>query len=192
MVQNIETFSFENLIFKKISMVDIDVIYEAFEESFQNLNKYYRPDWSRHDTAPSKKIVKEYWKDCVRYFEDNESFLFSVFDENTKKFIGHAEIHHFDSSVPKGRLGYWVRNSENGKGYATKFAKALTKFGFNTLNCERLEIRNDVRNPASRKIAEKLGYKFLTIFEKNKQAKKGEFWDLEIHVLLKDEYHDSS
>ena len=185
-------FHFDNLLYKPISLEDIDFIYEAFEESFQDLNKYYLPAWSKYETLPSKEIVRQYWKDCIGYFEKEESFLFSVFDERTNKFIGHAEIHHFDASVPKGRLGYWVRNSESGKGYATKFAKALTHIGFTVLQCERLEIRNDVRNLASGKIAQKLGYKFLTVFEKNKQGKKGDFWDLEIHALLKEEYHDQS
>ncbi len=192
MIKDIEIFQFENLVFKPISLEDVDVTYEAFEESFQNLNQYYIPAWSKHDTTPSKEFVKKYGDVCIGYFENKESFLFSVFNQETNQFIGHAEIHHFDPSVPKGRLGYWVRNSESGKGYATKFAQALTKFGFETLECQRLEIRNDVRNLASRKIAEKLNYKFLTVFEKNKQGKKGDFWDLEIHALLKDEYHDQS
>ena len=187
-----EEFHFDGLIFTPISLDNIDVIYEAFVESFQELNKYYLPAWSRYEALPSKKILKEYWDECVGYFENKESFLFSVFDKETNRFIGHAEIHHFDPSVPKGRLGYWVRNSESGKGYATKFAQALTKFGFETLECQRLEIRNDVRHIISGKIAKKLGYKFLTIFEKNKQGKKDDFWDLEIHALLKDEYHDQS
>ncbi|MAZ76269.1 MAG: hypothetical protein CMH31_03090 [Micavibrio sp.] len=172
----------ERLILKPVSINDIDLFYKAFKSSFENLTQYYIPAWSRYKQIPSKNEMLEFLKENQDKWNAQDGFLFSVFDKKTNEFIGQGEIHHFDHSVPKARLGYWITNGKTGNDYATEMAHALTLFGFDVLNCNRLEIRNDVRNPASGAIAKKLGYKFLAIFEKNKVGKPNDFWDLEIYA----------
>lgn len=178
------------LTFKPVSLSDLDIFYDAFMESFKNLSSYYIPAWSKYESCPPKNEMKKFLERTEKEFYKKEGFLFSVFDKKNN-FIGQAELHHVDFSVPKARLGYWVRDSRNKNNYATEMANALTRFGFDVLNCVRLEIRNDIRNPASGKIAKKLRYKFLTIFEKNKVGKPNDYWNLEIYARLnKDELPD--
>lgn len=174
----------KRLILKPVSINEIDSFYDAFKESFDHLTQYYIPAWSRYESLPPKSEMLDFLKENQDKWDAQVGFFFSVFDQQTKDFIGQAEIHHYDSSVPKARLGYWVRQSKQGNSYATEIAHALTLFGFDCLHCQRLEIRNDVRNPASGAIAKKLGYRFLTVFEKNKVGKKGDYWNLEIYDKL--------
>lgn len=161
----------------------IDMFYDAFLNSFDSVTSYYRPAWSKYETPPSKTEMLNFLKSAEENFVNNDAFLFSTFDCQNN-FIGFSEIHSFDNSVPKARLGYWVQDLQQGQGYATEMANILTQFSFDILKCKRLEIRNDIRNPASGKVAKKLGYRFLTIFEKNKQGKEGDLWDLEIYDRL--------
>jgi|GEM_PF-6467032 len=176
----------KNLIFKPVSILDFDDFYKSFCNSFDEITPYYIPWWARFENVPSAEEMKEFVSENEQNFKNKDGFLFSVYSREND-FIGQAELHHIDYSVPKARLGYWVSTNKAGNGYATEMASVLTDFGFNILNCERLEIRNHVRNKASGKIAQKLGYKFLAIFEKNKMGKKGDLWDLEIHAKLKSE-----
>lgn len=171
----------KRLILKPVSTNDIDSFYTAFQDYFDNLSQYYIPAWSRYKKPPPKDEMLEFLKENQNKWNTQEGFLFSVFNKNTNEFIGQGELHHYDASVPKARLGYWVTNNKKGNGLATEIAHALTLFGFDCLHCQRLEIRNDIRNPASGAIAKKLGYRFLTVFEKNKVGKKGDYWDLEIY-----------
>ena len=172
----------EHFVLKPVSTDEINEFYKAFIESFDQLTQYYIPAWSRYKIPPAQDEMLQFLKQNQEEWITQKGFLLSVFDKKTNEFIGQGELHHFDNSVPKARLGYWIKNDKISKGYATEIAHALTIFGFDILNCNRLEIRNDVRNPASGKIAKKLGYKFLTIFEKNKIGKPNDFWNLEIYA----------
>lgn len=180
--KSIET---ERLILRPVQEADFKNFYAAFCDSFKALNLYYSPLWSKYSNIPDEQEMKGHHLRMIEEFISQKSFLFSIFSKQDQKFLGQGEIHHFDPSVPKGRLGYWIHTSEMGKGYASEVANILTQFGFDVLECQRLEIRNDTRNPSSGSIAKKVGYKFLTIFEKNKQGKKDDFWDLEIYAILK-------
>lgn len=171
------------LIFKPVQKTDLDIFYQAFSESFQTVNGHYIPAWSQYISIPSKEEMRPYIDRIISEFLKNETFVFFVFDQDNN-FVGQCELHHIDYSVPKSRIGYWVRDSEMGKGYATEMANIMTRLGFDILGCKRLEIRNDVRNPASGRIAKKLGYRFLTVLEKNKQGKPGDYWDIEIYDRL--------
>lgn len=174
----------KRLVLKPVNTKEIEGFYAAFIESFEQLTQYYIPAWSRYTSAPTKDDMQAFLKRTEEEWLNQTGFLLSAYDKETGQFIGQGELHHFDKSVPKARLGYWIRKTHINKGYATEIAHALTYFGFNALLCNRLEIRNDTRNPASGKIAKKLGYKFLTIFEKNKIGKPNDFWDLEIYACI--------
>ena len=191
-------FSTSRLACAPISDDDLDDFYAAFVESFVHVTAYYRPAWSRYEAIPPKAAMVAFINSQQQYSASGEAHMFSVRDKASGAFIGLAELHSIDLSVPKARLGYWVRDRKAGQGYATEMALALSHIGFDWLQCRRLEIRNEIRNPAGGAIACKIGYDFLTIFEKNKQGKPGDFWDLKIYACLsKDklpdmdiEYHD--
>ena len=55
-------------------------------------------------------------------------------------------------------VGYWVRVGHTGRGYATAAARALTDMAFAMPGVTRAEIHHDVANPASGRVAAKLGY----------------------------------
>lgn len=172
------------LVLKPVSTKYLFDFHQAFFESFNEVTSFYIPAWSKLIAPPSKRDLTNFITENEKKNNNGESFLFFVFDKQTSEFIGQAELHHIDYSVPKARLGYWVKTSMMGNGYATELANALTRIGFDYLKCARLEIRSEVRNTASAKIAENLGYKHLAIFEKNKVGRDGEFWDLDIYCRL--------
>lgn len=58
-------------------------------------------------------------------------------------------------------VGYWVRVGHTGHGYATAAARALTDMAFAMPGVTHTEIHHDVANPASGRVAAKLGYTLL-------------------------------
>ena len=67
-------------------------------------------------------------------------------------------------------LGYWVHSAHAGKGYATASALALTEVGLRWPGIDRVEIRHDVDNPASGRVAAKAGFDELGPTEARKKA----------------------
>lgn len=94
----------------------------------------------------------------------------SVFDYTVKtldgEFIGRLGMHRLDWSIPRGEVGYWLKEKAEGKGYLHEAITALEKEFFK-LGFERLEIRCDPLNIRSFKVAQKLGYKLEGVLEKN-------------------------
>lgn len=128
------------------------------------------------------ETITDFITDCANEFEARVFLHFGVFEKGSGDLLGCASLHTIGWNVPKGRIGYWMRPDKSGKGYATEIANALTRYAFEFCKFERLEIRAEVNNPASGKVADKLNYKYLCVFEKVKRGQDGRLWDLEIYV----------
>lgn len=72
--------------------------------------------------------------------------------------IGGSGLHRIDWSVPRFEIGYWVRTSHAGRGYITEAVMGITRFAFETLGAQRVEIRCDVKNVRSAAVARRAGF----------------------------------
>jgi ribosomal-protein-serine acetyltransferase len=63
-----------------------------------------------------------------------------------------------DRSNRSGAVGYWLDERAGGRGVMTAAVAAVTEDGFRRYRLERVEIRADVENRASRGIPERLGF----------------------------------
>lgn len=149
-------------------------IARIFSESFDDL-KLYGPDWANMDKAPVGDELDNMITEWIAEEENPEGFTFCAYDTQRQCLVGMGEVHHIDWSVPKGRIGYWMSSPEAGKGYASEIANALTRYVFSELGFKELILRAEVRNPASAKIAEKMG------FEKRGTTTNNIGWNLDVY-----------
>lgn len=56
-------------------------------------------------------------------------------------------------------VGYWLRTDLSGRGLMTEALTAVCAYGFDEVGLHRLELRAGVQNSASRKVAEKAGFR---------------------------------
>jgi [ribosomal protein S5]-alanine N-acetyltransferase len=54
-------------------------------------------------------------------------------------------------------LGYWIGKPYWGRGYATEAARAVVRFGFESLGLNRIHAHHFAENPASGRVLEKIG-----------------------------------
>lgn len=59
-------------------------------------------------------------------------------------------------------LGYWIGELYQGKGYATEASRALIKRAFDDLAIERIYATYKCENTASKRVLEKLGFKYYS------------------------------
>jgi ribosomal-protein-alanine N-acetyltransferase len=69
--------------------------------------------------------------------------------------------------IDRAELGYWLAPPLWGKGLMSEAALAATRWGFETLGLHKITIGCVEGNLASQKIIERLGYRFLALFEED-------------------------
>ncbi len=74
-------------------------------------------------------------------------------------------LHNPVWDIPAAGIGYMVRKSAQGRGFATESTNALLRFAFNALGMKRVAIAHAEGNEASAAVIRKLGFHFEA-FEK--------------------------
>ena len=74
-------------------------------------------------------------------------------------FLGFAAIVQLDLEKREGEIGYMIAPAARGRGVSARAIELLTRWGFDELGLERLELRIDVMNIASERVAERAGYR---------------------------------
>jgi len=88
-------------------------------------------------------------------------------EDGKNRFIGQITMGGIVFGAYRGaHIGYWIDQRYANRGYATRAVKTLTQFGFNELLLHRIEISMRPENLASKKVAEKSGYKFEGVRER--------------------------
>lgn len=115
---------------------------------------------------------------------------FAVFTKgNPEKYIGNCGLVSISNSHQKAEIAYFIDKNEWGKGYATEVASFMIGYGFEKLGLERIYGRCMSRNPASRKVMEKIGFQFEGTLRHD--VKKGrEFEDLDLLSILRSDFEE--
>jgi RimJ/RimL family protein N-acetyltransferase len=90
-------------------------------------------------------------------WQDGSSAGFAIRGHDAA-FLGFAGVVDLDLEHREGEIGYMVTPSARGRGIAPRAVELLTRWGFDELGLIRLELRIDVENPASERVAERTGY----------------------------------
>jgi ribosomal-protein-serine acetyltransferase len=134
------------------------IINPAVVESIDIL-KLYMP-WAQ--TLPSVDDSEEFIRTAAANWilkKNEEPYLpLLIFEKNTMKFIGTTGWHHYNWDIPAFETGYWLHSAYQQQGFMTEAIHALTRFTFEVLRANRLEIRCDSNNIRSKKLAERLGF----------------------------------
>ena len=101
-------------------------------------------------------------------------------------------ILHFTVVHPAGKLleiGYFLAPSERGKGYCTEAAKIMVDYLFLSKDIVRIQAHTDLRNVASQKVLEKVGFKKEGTLRKNEFI-RGEWRDVLLYSILREEWKE--
>lgn len=109
-------------------------------------------------------------------FEAGDDFVYGIFDRGGTEVLGGTGLH---PRIGPGALeiGYWIRVDRTGEGLATETARALVEAGSSLPGIERLVIKCDPENGASRRIPEKLGFTLVERIAEDRESLDGEIRD---------------
>ncbi len=77
--------------------------------------------------------------------------------------MGGIGLNHLNRLHRSANMGYWLRESRQGRGMATRAGALMARFGFENMRLIRIEIVAEPDNLPSRRVAEKLGARLEAI-----------------------------
>ena len=110
-------------------------------------------------TNPDATFVAEWLGRYENGWLDGTRAGFAIRGADDEAALGFAAIVTLDLDKREGEIGYALPLEGRGRGTATRAVSLLTRWGLDQLGLQRLELRIDVRNTASERVAERCGYR---------------------------------
>jgi RimJ/RimL family protein N-acetyltransferase len=128
------------------------------------------------------EIENEFLPAFLGYYERFAEYGFwAAIERSTGDFLGWFHFRPRNGSSPdQAELGYRLRKSAWGKGYATEGSRALIRKGFTEFGVRRVTAEAMAENAASRRVMEKAG---LTLVRTFRQPWPGSAGGDEIEVV---------
>ncbi len=155
------------------------MVNRAIAESFSELNRWM--DWAA--TMPTVIESERFVRDSAARYLRREDLPMFMRKRDTGEFVGASGMHRIDWNVPRFEIGYWCRTPFVGQGYVTEAVIMLTRFAFEQLKAARVEIRTDVNNDRSWRIAERLGYTLEAIMRRDARTAHGALRDTRLYAM---------
>lgn len=104
--------------------------------------------------------------------------------------VGSAGV-RLDPDAQAGEVGYWIDAAHEGRGYAARAVRALLEQAFTQLRLDRINLRTDLDNERSRRLAVRLGFHQTSI--RREALLIGGTWRDEVrYELLRSDWQDQS
>jgi RimJ/RimL family protein N-acetyltransferase len=173
-------FETERLLIRMPQPGDGAELNAAVLESFTELHLWM--PWAQ--TRPTVAESEEYTLKTHEEFVARKSFDLRLFLKGTGTLVGSSGFHAPDWTVPKFEIGYWCRTRFVGQGYITEAVRGITRYGFEHFGARRIEIRCDIRNVRSARVAERAGYRLEATLHNDRVGMDGQLSDTLVYVML--------
>lgn len=178
----------ERLVIRCYQPLDAALLKAAIDESLDHLRPWM--PWAVHEPEPLEAKQGRMRK-YRGQFDLGQDYVFGVFSKNEEIQIGSTGLHNRLEDEAR-EIGYWIRASYAGQGYATESTRALIKVGFEIEQLERIEIRCASNNLASQQVPRKLGFIHEATLRDRTVDPEGQPRDVMIWTLFKEDYLNSS
>ena len=150
----------ERLLLRRFTRDDVDLLVEL--DSDPQVMWYI----SKGRPTARVEIEKIILPRFLEYYELFEGYgTWATHEKATGEFIGWLSLRPRDGDPPdEPELGYRLKRSAWGRGYATEGAQALVDLAFRELGARRVYAESMAVNTASRRVMEKAGLKYARTF----------------------------
>jgi RimJ/RimL family protein N-acetyltransferase/lysophospholipase L1-like esterase len=136
----------ERLLLTPITMEFVDLIYRYFTDEI-TFYMYPKPPNNIEETIA-------FVSQSIKNYEQKEEIVFVALDKDTQEFLGLTGIHEIHTRTPE--VGLWLKKDAHGHHYGLEGIEAILNYAKSTLDYDYIIYNCDIRNGASRNIAETL------------------------------------
>ncbi len=122
-------------------------------------------------------------------FEQGRGHTFAIVRKEDDRLVGAIDIRP-DQRHRKAEMGYWIGKPYWGRGYATEAARAILRYGFETLGMNRIYATHFAENPASGRVMQKIGMSQEGVMRQF-TFKDGRFQDHVLYAILREEWESA-
>jgi RimJ/RimL family protein N-acetyltransferase len=127
--------------------------------------------------------------DALAYIGGLGESAFAITDAQTGEVLGSIGV-RFSETGDVGEIGYWLRASARGRGAMARAVRLVSYWAFRH-GAVRLQLRADVENIASRRVAESVGFQLEGVLRSaHWNARLGRRQDWAMYSLLPGELGD--
>lgn len=162
----------ERLILRPPEAGDGQALYEAVDETWDQLNEWMY--WARDRASATAEFYEGYVRDNAAQFIRRENIAIMAFEQASGRLVASSGLHRINWTIGHFEIGYWVRTDAQGQGYAQEIAHALTRYAFEALQANTVQICHAEGNDKSRSVIERLGYSYLACMPNGIRVPTGE------------------
>jgi len=144
----------ERLLLRSWNPSDAPLLKDAIDSSLENLGRWM--PWAREEPT-SVEEKAELLRGFRGRFDLGQDFVYGIFNLDEAEVVGGTGL-HTRAGDDALEIGYWIRDSRVGNGFASEAAAALTRVAFEVCGVDRVEIRVDPANTTSLAIPRRLGF----------------------------------
>jgi RimJ/RimL family protein N-acetyltransferase len=110
---------------------------------------------------------------------------FAVTDAKSGEVLGAIGARWITREDGVGEIGYWVKNDARGRGVASRALVLISRWAIEQVGARRLQLRADEQNEASKRVAEKAGFRRETVLRSSHYNSRQRRWvDFVVYALL--------
>ncbi len=143
----------DGLLLRPFEDADAAAFAAAVRESAEGMRRWM--PWCSADYSTEQAL--QWFQACRAGWTGHTACEYGIFEQATAAFVGGAGLNAIRNDHRFCNLGYWVRQSRQGQGIATRVVQALATQAFGPLQLQRVEIVVAVGNLASERVAVKSG-----------------------------------
>jgi ribosomal-protein-serine acetyltransferase len=137
------------------------VVNAAIQETYESLHAWL--PWADH--LPSIDETRRHLVRARSEALQGTDYGLFLWDRATSGFLGAVGLHQRLPDPSRREIGYWLRGSAVGKGYAAEAVAAVAGAAFSALGLAALEIRTSARNLPSQRVALRAGFTLMAVLE---------------------------
>jgi len=137
------------------------------------------------DVVKREADTRAYLKATMKQRKEGRGPVFGILYEGA--LAGVVGFLPVDRVNRAGEIGYWLAKEREGQGTMTKCCDFVVRYGFLTLDLNRIQIAAATENVQSRAIPERLGFKMEGVMRARENL-YGRFVDHAVYALLRTEF----
>ncbi len=173
----------ERIVVRGYTDADAEVLNEAIQESIEHLRPWM-PWCDQHATVADTLV---YVRRAQAEYIMRNGFPMGIFSHGGR-CLGSSGLHVHNWDLPSFEIGYWIRQSEEGKGYVSEAVRLVTAYAFDAFGAERIIIRCLERNTRSAAVADRLGYVYEGTMRHHLRDPAGKLANMMCYSMLREEY----
>jgi ribosomal-protein-alanine N-acetyltransferase len=172
----------KNIQLRPMREADLDLVYD-YHVDIANRGAYFPMG------VLAQPVFRKRFQE-TGFWEKNEGMLLIVTHEG--EIVGHIEFFPTVSYLDELELSYHIYTQQHrGQGIATQAVQLMTGYLFDNKKHNRIRLIIHPDNEASKRVAEKCGYKYEGI-ARGAWFHEGRSQDVAVYALLREDYHHSS